>query len=78
MRRPKEDLLRVGREENGKLSLVQAGHRSKVSGRGCYICPSVECIEKARKSGGVSRALKYEVPESLYLEMKKMVSEGTR
>ncbi|MBN2169021.1 MAG: YlxR family protein [Actinobacteria bacterium] len=77
-RRPKRELFRVGRDENGGLSVATGGRLRKVPGRGCYICPSDECIEKARITGGVNRALKCEVPGGLYLEMKKMASEGKR
>jgi predicted RNA-binding protein YlxR (DUF448 family) len=29
-----------------------------VPGRGCYVCPTVECIEVALKQKGLARALK--------------------
>lgn len=45
--KPKRELIRVVKSKEGDISLDLTG---KKSGRGAYICKSVECFEKARKS----------------------------
>ena len=42
----KRELIRVVKSKEGDISLDLTGKRS---GRGAYICKSVECLEKARK-----------------------------
>ena len=44
--KPKRELIRVVKSKEGDISLDLTG---KKSGRGAYICKSVECFEKARK-----------------------------
>ncbi|MGD9818835.1 MAG: YlxR family protein [Desulfomonilaceae bacterium] len=41
---------------DGKLSMVSKGIFAK--GRGCYVCPSNSCLNKAIKKNLFSRALK--------------------
>ena len=45
--KPKRELIRVVKSKEGDISLDLTG---KKSGRGAYICKSVECFEKARKA----------------------------
>ena len=42
--KPKRELIRVVKSKEGDISLDLTG---KKSGRGAYICKSVECFEKA-------------------------------
>jgi predicted RNA-binding protein YlxR (DUF448 family) len=39
------------------VTIVVNSHRESKPGRGCYVCPSAECIEIALKKGRVHRAL---------------------
>lgn len=52
--RPKRELLRVVRATDGTLSVDARG---KMSGRGAYLCPTGECLERGLASGAVARAL---------------------
>ena len=45
--KPKLELIRVVRSPEGEISLDLTGKRS---GRGAYICHSLSCFKKARKS----------------------------
>ena len=45
--KPKQELIRVVRDPEGNVSIDFKG---KKSGRGAYICPSVDCFKKAVKS----------------------------
>ena len=42
---PKKELIRIVRSPEGEFSVDLTG---KKSGRGAYICPKQECLEKAR------------------------------
>ncbi len=68
--RPKKELLRVVRGKENALSIDQTG---KAPGRGAYICPSVECLEKAWKSRALARALDCEVTEEVFKELKRVI-----
>ena len=70
---PKKELLRVVRSPEGNVSLDFTG---KKSGRGAYICKSVDCFKKARKSQRLSRSLECEIPDTVYDEMETELSEN--
>ena len=67
-RRPKRELLRVVRGTDGTVSLDFSG---KLNGRGAYICPKAECLQKAQKTKALERSLEAEVPEQVYERMRK-------
>ena len=52
--RPKKELLRVVRTEEGTAVIDRTGKRN---GRGAYICPASACLEKAVKTRALDRAL---------------------
>lgn len=63
----KKELIRIVRSETGEFSLDFTG---KKSGRGAYICPTIECLEKAQKSKGLERSFKASVPKEIYENLK--------
>ena len=65
--KPKPELLRVVRSPEGEVSLDFGG---KKSGRGAYLCRSVKCLRRARKSGRLSRVLECEIPEAVFDAME--------
>lgn len=71
--KPKREMIRVVRLPDGGVVLDLVG---KVSGRGAYICPDASCFKKARKSKRIDNMLECEIPESVYDEMEKKISEG--
>lgn len=75
--KPKRELIRVvkapdkqgddgGILEQGGVSLDLTG---KKSGRGAYVCKSIECFEKARKARCFERSLSCKIPEEVYEQM---------
>ena len=60
---PKIELIRIVRSPEGEISLDKSG---KKSGRGAYICPSLKCLKKARKSRRIEQNLECDIPESVY------------
>jgi predicted RNA-binding protein YlxR (DUF448 family) len=67
---PKRALIRVVRSPGG---VVVVDERGKLPGRGAYLCANQECVEKARKTKALSRALKTEIPNELYERLKEYV-----
>ena len=65
--RPKAEMLRVVRGEDGEFSLDFTG---KKNGRGAYVCKTAVCFEKAYKSKGLERSFKAAVPKEIYERMK--------
>lgn len=68
----KKELIRIVRSDEGDFSIDTTG---KKSGRGAYICPNVECLEKARKSKGLERSFKSAVPPEVYEKLREELSE---
>lgn len=52
--RTKRDMVRVVRTPEGEIVLDPTGKRS---GRGAYICPDLECLAGALKSGRLAKSL---------------------
>ena len=71
---PRRALIRVVRSPDGS---VVVDERGKLPGRGAYLCARRECLERARKSGALARALRTAVPESCYAELERRIEEVT-
>jgi predicted RNA-binding protein YlxR (DUF448 family) len=69
----KKELVRVVRSPEGALTL---DFRGKAPGRGAYLCPSAECLKKARKSKALERSLECEVPPEIYDALLKRMEAG--
>jgi uncharacterized protein len=72
-RKDKRELIRAVKSPQGEVSLDFTG---KKPGRGAYVCPSGECLRRARKSRALERALETAIPESVYEEMEKEMANG--
>ena len=72
-RKDKRELLRVVRGTDGTGSRDFSG---KLNGRGAYICPRTECLQKARKTKALERSLETEVPEQVYERLSKELEEN--
>lgn len=62
----KKELIRIVHNEAGEFLLDATG---KKAGRGAYICPNLECLEKAKKSKGLERSFKEAVPKEVYEQL---------
>ena len=63
----KKSLLRVVKSPEGEVSLDFGG---KKPGRGAYVCHSVDCLRKARKSRALERAFETAIPPEVYDAME--------
>lgn len=66
----KKELIRILRTAEGEVILDTTG---KKNGRGAYLCPSMECLQKAVKNKGLERSLKEKVPEETYENLKREI-----
>ena len=64
----KRDLIRVIRTSEEEILIDATG---KKNGRGAYICPKRECLERAIKSKGLERSLKIAIPKEIYTDFEK-------
>ena len=60
--KPKRELLRVVRSPLGEVCLDGTG---KKPGRGAYVCPSAQCLQRAVKTRQLERALEHPVDQSV-------------
>jgi len=56
--KPKKELIRIVRKTDGAVEFDLSG---KISGRGAYLCPSLDCFHNAIKKGRVTAALEIEI-----------------
>ncbi|MHB8917705.1 MAG: RNase P modulator RnpM [Desulfocucumaceae bacterium] len=61
--KPKKELIRIVRTPTETIEVDSTG---KKSGRGAYICPRVECLQKASKEKRLERALERSVSREIY------------
>ena len=64
----KKEMIRVIRTSEGEFLLDATG---KKNGRGAYICPSKNCLEKAVKNKGLERSFKQSIPREVYEALEK-------
>jgi predicted RNA-binding protein YlxR (DUF448 family) len=69
----KRELIRVVRSPEGEISL---DFRGKKPGRGAYVCHSAECLKKAIKTKGLSRALDVAIPDEVYTALEAQMEAG--
>jgi len=67
----KRELLRIVRTPEGD---VEIDLTSKRSGRGAYICRSVECLKKAIKGNKLEKTLEIEIPEEVIKRLSIQIS----
>ena len=67
-RKAKRELIRVVRCTDGTVQLDFGG---KLNGRGAYLCPNAECLQKAIKSNALSRSLEVPIPEEVYQRLTR-------
>lgn len=59
----KKELIRIVRTPDESIEVDLTG---KKSGRGAYLCPRVECLQKASKERRLERALERAISKELY------------
>ena len=70
-KKDKRELVRIVRSPEGEISVDLTG---KKPGRGAYICPDLECLNKVVKSKRLERSLETTISEEIYEMLKEQVS----
>lgn len=68
----KKNLIRVVRSPEGEISIDLTGRKA---GRGAYLCPKAECLEKAIKTKALERSLEVTMDAALYDTLRKELSD---
>lgn len=71
---PKKELVRVLRTEEG----IVIDLTGKKNGRGAYLCPNKNCLQKAKKTKALDRSLKVAIPEEIYSELEAGMCQDIR
>ena len=67
----KQELLRIIRNPQKELEIDLTG---KKNGRGAYICKNEECLNLAKKTKRLERALEVNIKEEFYEEIRGVIS----
>ncbi len=70
---PKNELIRVLRTPEGEITVDFSG---KKSGRGAYICKSIQCFKKARRQKRLEASLECAIPEAVYDKLEEELAGG--
>ncbi|AUW93703.1 MAG: YlxR family protein [Sulfobacillus thermosulfidooxidans] len=70
--RPKRELIRVVRTPTGTVVVDRKG---KVSGRGAYICSTVDCFDLAVRSKKLEHALDVVLDSEIVDQLRQMVAK---
>lgn len=68
----KKEMIRVIRTAENEFFLDATG---KKNGRGAYMCPCKECLQKAVKNKGLERSFKQAIPKEVYESLEKEMNQ---
>ena len=71
--KPKRELIRAVRSPEGEISLDFKGRKP---GRGAYVCPSEDCLKKARCSKALERAFGAPIPDEVWQALEREMQEA--
>ncbi|MBR2207795.1 MAG: DUF448 domain-containing protein [Synergistaceae bacterium] len=66
----KNDLIRLVKSPDGKIFIDSS---KKLPGRGAYICPDLECLERAKETGILANVLKAEIDDNFWPELEEYI-----
>ena len=68
----KKEMIRILKTETGEIVLDATGRKN---GRGAYLCPNMDCFQKAVKGKGIERSFKIPVPKEVYAALEKEMEQ---
>jgi len=71
-KKPKREMVRLIRTPEGNYEIDTTG---KKSGRGAYLCYSIECLDIALREKRLNRSFKKDVPTSIIDELRGFLEE---
>ena len=72
-KKEKRELIRVVKSPEGVVSL---DFRGKKPGRGAYVCPSADCLKRARKTRALERVFSAPIPPEVYDALEQEMANG--
>lgn len=69
---PKKELIRVVKDKEGNIFVDETG---KKNGRGAYLKKDLDVVDLAFKSKVLDRYLEINVPDSIYEDLKQIISK---
>lgn len=70
--KPKKKLIRIVKNKDNEVKVDLTG---KANGRGAYICPTIECFDKAYNDKKIQKTLQVEVTKEIYSKLKEIINE---
>ncbi len=70
--KPKKELVRAVKSPEGEISIDLTG---KKSGRGAYICRSLDCFKLARKGRKLEKSFSCRIEDEVYDRMEAELSD---
>jgi len=74
-KKDKQDLIRIVMNKNGEITIDKTG---KLSGRGAYICDSLECLEKVIKTKRLERTFEIKIDNEIYENLRGVIIESNK
>lgn len=69
-KKSKSEFLRIVKNKEKEINIDKTG---KMSGRGAYICPESNCLEKAIKSKRLERTFGMKISEEIYEKLRGVI-----
>ena len=74
-KKDKQDLIRIVINKDGEITIDKTG---KLSGRGAYICDSLECLEKVIKTKRLERTFAIKIDNEIYENLRGVIIESNK
>lgn len=71
-KKDKKDLIRIVKNKDGIINIDKTG---KLEGRGAYICDSVDCLEKVKKSKRLEKVLETKIDDEIYDKLRGVICD---
>lgn len=68
----KKEMIRILKTSEEEFIVDATGRKN---GRGAYVCPSMECFQKAVKNKGLERSFKMAIPKAVYETLEKEMEQ---
>lgn len=70
LKKDKKELIRIVKNKEGQIQVDPTG---KAAGRGAYLCNSVDCLEMAKRTKRLEKALETTIGEEIYEELRRVI-----
>lgn len=68
--RPKKELIRIVKNKEEEVFVDATG---KKNGRGAYLCPTFECLDRAYSTKLLKKTMDIDFTEEMYTEAKRVI-----